>query len=732
VNRSIWSGILSVVGSKVLILIVGILTTPILVRLLGIPAFGQYSFVLSTFSVFMIFISSGITDGVRKFIAEDRPVVDWSEHVVGFYFRLAVLFAGVGAGLLWYAAELGVVERFVGSEFTVYFYALAALVVAAQFRSFARKTLMGFGLERYSEPLQVLDTLAFVAVGLPLVYLGHGVLGALAGRAIASLLVAVIGLALIHRTSSLRYVFHRSPSNFPRHSMLTFNSMSIVLVFLLTSLYHVDVLMLQTFRGSTAVGNYKIALKIAEFLWFIPMTVQTVYVHSTSELWSKNRHGKISALAARTTRYTLLLTSLMAIGLAALSGVVVPLYGGSSSTPAITPLLLLLPGALGFAVARPILAVAQGKGDLAYPVLATGMAAAINLSLNLVLIPLYGMEGAAVATTVGYGSMGLFHFWSARKVGFDPLADARLVRVALTAAFAAPLVFLLPSLVKGDLLTLAVVPPLGLATFACCALVTGAFGIGELLEVLASFPEPIGGVARDVYWTYDETNFTPLVTSTLQNMLIVVGVLLLISGTGVALLGSSGGVGDTVSTATGPSTTTDQTTSDGETAGGGGTSGERTTTAETTSDESTGGETAPGETTTAETTTTEENTTASDNTTADDNDTTEENATDGDDTTDDNTTAGDNTTDDNTTASENATADDNTTDDNTTAGENSTDDNTTGDNTTDDNTTTAGNTSDGNATIVENVTGTIASTAEVDPATWVSSLDWKRRLGRFG
>ncbi|WP_323191215.1 flippase, partial [Halostella sp. PRR32] len=633
-NRSLLSGVLSVAGSKVVILVVGILTTPMLVRLLGIASFGQYSFVLSTFSVFMIFISSGITDGVRKFIAEERPVADWSEHVVGFYFRLALLFAAVGAGLLWYAADSGAIARFIGAEFTDYFYALAALVVAAQFRSFARKTLMGFGLERYSEPLQVLDTVAFVAIALPLVYLGYGVVGALTGRALSSFLVGVIGLALIHRTSSLRYVFRRTPPNFPRRSMFTFNSMSVVLVFLLTSLYHVDVLMLQTFRGSADVGNYKIALKIAEFLWFIPMTLQTVYVHSTSELWSKSQHAKISSLAARTTRYTFLLTGVMAIGLATLSGIVVPLYGGASATAATTPLLLLLPGALGFAVARPILAVAQGKGNLAYPVFATGMAAVINLSLNLVFIPLYGMVGAAVATSVGYGSMALFHFWSARKVGFDPLADARLVRVALTTAFAAPAIFALPSLVEGDFLTLAVVPPLGFVIFGCCALVTGAVSVGELLKVLASFPEPIGGVARDIYWSLGDRRISPLVTSTLQNVLIVIGVLLLITGLGVTLLGPSAGFGDSASASPNGSPTTVEPTT---TEDGNPTSEQPTTTAETT---------------TGEETTAEERTTTNDNTPVN------------------------NTTDDNTTA-------DNTTDDNTTA-DNTTDDNTTADNTTDD------------------------------------------------
>lgn len=123
--------------------------------------------------------------------------------------------------------------------------------------------------------------------------------------------------------------------------------MSIVLVFLLMSLYHVDILMLQQFRESSDVGNYRAALQIAEFLWFVPLALQTVFVHSTSELWSRNRTREITDLASRTTRYTFLLTGVMAVGLAALADVAIPLYFGAEAEPAIDPLLLLLPGALG-------------------------------------------------------------------------------------------------------------------------------------------------------------------------------------------------------------------------------------------------------------------------------------------------------------------------------------------------------------------------------------------------
>ncbi|MGQ3412230.1 oligosaccharide flippase family protein [Natrinema sp. LN54] len=536
-NRSIASGVVSVVSAKVVVLVVTALSTPLLYRLLGASAFGEYSFLLSVFAIYMIFVSSGVTDGVRKFLAEDRAAANWSEHVVGFYFRLAILLAGLGAVLLVLSTGLGIVDLAFGSGLTLYFYVLAALVVTAQFRDYTRKTLMGFGLERYSEPLKILDKIAFVAVAVPLVSLGAGVIGALAGHLVASTLVAVIGLVLVHRRVSLSCLFSRPTERFPRKQMLTFNSMSIALVFLLMSLYHIDIVMLQRFRESAAVGNYKAALTLAEFLWFIPMALQTVFVHSTSELWSQNRLREISDLASRTMRYTFLLTAVMAVGLAALADVAVPIYFGEEAVPAITPLLLLLPGALGFALARPILAISQGKGTLRYPVAATGAAAAINLVLNLALIPRFGMGGAAVATSIGYGSMFVFHCWSARLVGFDPLADARLGRAALTTVLAAVPIFTLSAAIAKPWLALVVVPPVGFGIFVGFALLVGALDPAEPFEVLSMAPDPIGSRAAAIQVSLEDDNDGET-RSWFQSLLFVAGLSLLVSGLALGIVGT--------------------------------------------------------------------------------------------------------------------------------------------------------------------------------------------------
>lgn len=494
--RDIIRGFLSILGGRVGRMVLSILVTPVLVRVLGSRGYGDYALAMSAVTLLMIVVNAGIFDGVRKYIAEARAFPDWEDHIFGFYARLAGLFVSVVVVLLVGLTYTGVIGRIFGQRFGTYFYVLAGLLIGNQFYELVRGALMGFGQEHYSEPLVVLNKLLFCVVGVGLAYIGYGVEGALFGHLVATLVVTIVGVLFLKRHLSLSFVTRPVPSGFPRQELFSFNAFSVVLIFLTMSLYHIDILLLQPLSGSEQTGQYKAALVIAEFLWFVPMAIQLVLLQATSELWANENVDQITSIAARATRYTLLLTVLLALGLAALADPFVPLYFGSEFADAIDPLLLLLPGVIGFAIARPIYAIGQGKGDLRILILATGVAALLNVVLNLILIPRFGMYGAAVATSIGYGSMAGLHVWSARRIGFDPLADLRLGPIAVTSIGAAPVILGVAYIVPWPLLALIVVPPVGFSVYAGLALWTGALGTVETRRLLQRFPAPIARLER--------------------------------------------------------------------------------------------------------------------------------------------------------------------------------------------------------------------------------------------
>lgn len=491
-------GFLSILGSNIGTLTISIIVTPVLVRLLGASQYGEFAFMVAVYGVINMVVAPGVSTGVRKYIAEERETPDWSQHVFGFYVRVSLVLVGSVATILWLATYTGAIEKFVPGYFSNYFYILIAWVVLAQFFSVGKNTLRGFGLEHYSDPLLVIQNALFGVVGLSLVYYGYGVVGALIGKAVAVGVITLAAFVFVSRQVPLRSVFRRVPDGFPWKDLLAFNFLNILLLFLVTSLYNVDIILLQTLAGNEQTGYYRAALTVAEFIWFVPFAVQTALLHSTSDLWNRGRLDRITELASLVTRYVVLFTSLLAIGLVALGDVFVPLYFGSDFTPAITPLFLLLPGAVGFAIARPIFAIGQGKGDLGSLLVATGVAAGSNVLLNLLLIPRYGMHGAAIATSVGYGLMLVMHVRSAHIIGFSPLKDLRLVRVAGTVLASSVVIVGLAETIPYDYVRLALVPPLGFVAHSAIAIKLGAIDGTELQGFLSNLPDPI---AEIVGWT---------------------------------------------------------------------------------------------------------------------------------------------------------------------------------------------------------------------------------------
>ncbi|MUV88815.1 oligosaccharide flippase family protein [Halapricum sp. CBA1109] len=481
---------LSLVGPKMLGTLIAVVSTPVIVRLLGPGGYGDYAVLLSMYSLYMIPISAAVTEGVQKFVAENRGD-GWVERVLQFYLVLALTLGVLGSALLFVLTRLGVGTVF-GDGFTAYLYVLAAFVLVGQCRALSMHTVLGFGLEHVQGPLGVVKKVLTVSVGIGLVAGGFGVIGMLAGHILANGVVAVVAGAVVLRRISLRRLL-ALPRSIPYREFLSFNVLNVVLVLLVMSLFHVDVVMVRTLVGGAETGYYKAALALAEYIWIVPIVLQTLLLHSSSSLWSEERYEQITELAGRITRYTTLLVLLMAVGLASLAHRVVPLYYGQQFAVATTPLLLLLPGAVGFAVARPLQAICQGSGRLRPLLAAVAVAAVTNVALNAALIPAYGIAGAGIATSVAYGSMFVLLVATARHIGYDPLVDFRVGRIAVTALATGAAVVWTDSLFDTDVLALVVVPVVGLAVFAAAALLSGALDREEVLAAVDRLPLPFAG-----------------------------------------------------------------------------------------------------------------------------------------------------------------------------------------------------------------------------------------------
>jgi O-antigen/teichoic acid export membrane protein len=163
--------------------------------------------------------------------------------------------------------------------------------------------------------------------------------------------------------------------------------------------YRLDVFILDGYRGTAAVGLYSAGVVIAEGLW---MPSQAVSVALFPRIASETDDSVRRAITPRVTRNTFWLTAVFGVVLYLLSRPVVTLLYSGAFAASAGALKALLPGIVAVSAARVLGNDLAARGrPLTMSVLAA-ISVAANIGFNLVLIPRYGIDGAAWASTASY------------------------------------------------------------------------------------------------------------------------------------------------------------------------------------------------------------------------------------------------------------------------------------------------------------------------------------------
>ncbi|MGH3388120.1 MAG: polysaccharide biosynthesis C-terminal domain-containing protein [Actinomadura sp.] len=182
-------------------------------------------------------------------------------------------------------------------------------------------------------------------------------------------------------------------------------------------LFRVDVLILGALRPAADVGLYALAVALAE--------LTRVAADSVAQVTMAGQLDGDRDAAAACTFQALRVAALLSLGsvavLCAVAPLLIPLIFGSAFSPSVAPLLALAPGMWALGMARPVSAFLL---RLDRPVLMSSMslaALAVNVGLNLALIPRFGVVGCAVAASAGYGGLAVLQVgWLLRATRMPP------------------------------------------------------------------------------------------------------------------------------------------------------------------------------------------------------------------------------------------------------------------------------------------------------------------------
>ena len=170
--------------------------------------------------------------------------------------------------------------------------------------------------------------------------------------------------------------------------------------------YRIDLLVVATLLPLADVGRYSVALALGETLWLLSRSVMTGAYSAIMATRSTEESVRVTTRAFRHS-LGLLVIAALALGFAA-AVLIVPLFGDEFRGVWV-PLVLLLPGVVAYGVVEVFREFFIVRLERVREYLTMGVMSAIaNVILAVVLIPPFGLAGAALSTSISYVAAGTY------------------------------------------------------------------------------------------------------------------------------------------------------------------------------------------------------------------------------------------------------------------------------------------------------------------------------------
>ena len=146
------------------------------------------------------------------------------------------------------------------------------------------------------------------------------------------------------------------------------------------------------------VGLYALSVVIAELLWYIPNSISITLFPKVS---AKDR-SSANEFTRRVSRALITIMLIAGSIICLIAPVLIRIFYGEQFTESVIPLRILLPGIIAFGMVKILTGHLHGRGKPQYGSIVTVCSLLLTILFDLLLIPRFGIIGAALATTFAY------------------------------------------------------------------------------------------------------------------------------------------------------------------------------------------------------------------------------------------------------------------------------------------------------------------------------------------
>jgi O-antigen/teichoic acid export membrane protein len=394
------SNTLFVLGARTVSRLASLVVVVILATGLGDTGYGRYATLIAYLALVSVIADLGFNPLYTREAARNRQELgQYLGTLLVLKLALAVAASVILAIALGFGARLGAL-----------IVPGAALLIATAYANLLRNTFYAVGRVEFD----AVAIIAEIAIQGGLIFFGarrHADVSFFVWAYAASFLFTIVYSLVVIRVFHLGRVRLGLDLGLVRRWFPL--ALPFAFTFFLTNLYfRADVPILQHFRSFAEVGWYTFAYKPFEALQFVPLAIQAV-VYPLLGVYFVSDVSRLKLAYSRFFKVLVLLGWPLTVGTFVL---VHPIGRLFRMFPQSEASLRILAFAIVFLFANSAFyAMLNATNRQHMNAWATGLAAAINIVLNLILIPFYGYLAASATTVVTEASLCLFGWWFVQR-----------------------------------------------------------------------------------------------------------------------------------------------------------------------------------------------------------------------------------------------------------------------------------------------------------------------------
>jgi len=390
--------------------VVGLALGIILARLLGAHGYGVYAYAFAIMNLLLVAADAGVPVLLMREIAISQEREEWGllRGVLirsgQFVLLASIIITIIGILVLWFMADRMTQDQIYTTLFMLLMLPLATIgkAVIYSMRGLQRVVISQM-VELVLRPMLVLLIVAGVFFAFPALRQPQIAMAAQLGAVLTMLIVGIWALRRF-----LPQAVSTSTAEYRGRQWLK-STLAFVLIGGAGIIYsQADIIMLGWFGSSADVGIYRVAVQGAALVSFGLQAATAVGTSQIARLHAQGDMVRLQRLVTYSTRIIFLTAVAIALVFMLESRAILGFVFGSEFTAGQFPMIILIIAQLVIAfmgLVGPLLTMTGYERLLSK---AYWFSAMLNVVLNLILIPLFGAVGAALATALSLCVWSIF------------------------------------------------------------------------------------------------------------------------------------------------------------------------------------------------------------------------------------------------------------------------------------------------------------------------------------